>query len=67
MAFKALAINQRCLNIRKHLAGMVNARKELASLRGKVHLLMEEPILPRLIVESQGLFTEQLYGLDQWP
>ena len=45
---------------------MVNARKELASLRGKVHLLMEEPILPRLIVESQGLFTEQLYGLEQW-
>ncbi|CAK9015777.1 Uncharacterized protein SCF082_LOCUS12909 [Durusdinium trenchii] len=59
---EGLAINQRCLNIRKQLAGMVNARKELASLRAKVHLLLEEPVLPRLIVESHGLFSEQLHG-----
>ncbi|CAE7685517.1 unnamed protein product [Symbiodinium sp. CCMP2456] len=55
---EGLAINQRCLNIRKQLAGMVNARKELASLRAKAHLLMEEPLLPRLILDSYGLYSE---------
>lgn len=59
---EGLAINQRCLNIRKQLAGMVNARKELAGLRAKVHLLMEEPILPRLILESQN-FTDKLHDI----
>ncbi|CAE7503623.1 unnamed protein product [Symbiodinium natans] len=55
---EGLAINQRCLNIRKQLAGMVNARKELASLRAKVHILMEEPLLPKLILDSYGIFGE---------
>eukprot|EP00439_Symbiodinium_sp_Y106_P066696 s3465_g10.t3 len=55
---EGLAINQRCLNIRKQLAGMVNARKELASLRAKAHLLMEEPLLPRLILDSYGLYSD---------
>lgn len=59
---EGLAINQRCLNIRKQLAGMVNARKELASLRAKVHLLMEEPILPRLILDG---FTDHLHDMVQ--
>ncbi|CAJ1390288.1 unnamed protein product [Effrenium voratum] len=44
---EGLAINQRCLNIRKQLAGMINARKELASLRAKVHLMVEDQFLPR--------------------
>lgn len=59
---EGLAINQRCLNIRKQLAGMVNARKELASLRAKVHLLMEEPILLRLILDG---FTDHLHDMVQ--
>eukprot|EP00929_Paragymnodinium_shiwhaense_P107924 TRINITY_DN74273_c0_g1_i1.p1 TRINITY_DN74273_c0_g1~~TRINITY_DN74273_c0_g1_i1.p1 ORF type:complete len:546 (-),score=135.32 TRINITY_DN74273_c0_g1_i1:258-1895(-) len=35
-ATQALNIQQQCLNVKKHLAAMVNARRELASLRSRV-------------------------------
>eukprot|EP00435_Cladocopium_sp_Y103_P055135 s713_g18.t1 len=43
---EGLAINQRCLNIRKQLAGMVNARKELASLRAKIGMGILQVVPP---------------------
>jgi len=42
---EGLAINQQCMNIRKQLASMVNARKELTGLRVKVEKVWEEPQL----------------------
>jgi len=42
---EGLAINQQCMNIRKQLASMVNARKELTGLRVKVEKIWEEPQL----------------------
>mmetsp|Transcript_9400 Transcript_9400/g.16670 ORF Transcript_9400/g.16670 Transcript_9400/m.16670 type:complete len:490 (-) Transcript_9400:116-1585(-) len=44
-ATEGLAINQQCMNIRKQLASMVNARKELTGLRVKVEKVWEEPQL----------------------
>lgn len=37
---EGLALQQQCLNIRKHLASMMNSRKELAGLRSRVQSML---------------------------
>lgn len=49
-----LAVSQRCINIRKQLASMGNARRELASMRAKIQSLVEEPP-PTKEVDVSGL------------